>query len=174
MPLKGLIMLFGSQEKFAIECSTIKMIGTFFYGKLRIWFNSKIIGLFTEEVITLASTTGSLKDSLESMVPETSEEIITMQEEALLQTVWKTIYVVEDEEKKPFDLNEFTKMRKYVWIDSCEGFENVRSIRVSLQDSQKIIWKIDDEGVVNSAIIPNNEYCFVLTSFLEWLEKQTT
>lgn len=165
-------MIFGSKENFAIECSDIKKMGSFFNGKLRIWINSKTIGLNTEEVITNESTTGRLKDSLKSMTPETSEEIITMEDEALLQTVWSAVYVIGDEEKKPFDLNEFSRMSKYVWIDSCEGFEDVRSIRISLQDNQKIIWKLDHEKYVNSAVIPNSEYCSVTISFLKWLETQ--
>jgi hypothetical protein len=156
-------MIFGDKNSFAIECEFTHQIEEFLYGKFRVWVDHQALGTFSEEVITLLCTTGVLRKSVRNATPLASE----LSAQAFLDMVWETCYG-----SGGYDEQEHQKWGHYVWFDSCEGFENTRSVIAQTENGVRIVWQLQDEQSASERFVPERVYSVTVSKFTAWFDKQ--
>lgn len=158
-------MIFGSPSQFAVEAEITSQSGTMVFGWFRIWACGVPIGRCTEEVIDLTCTTGRLREPISDL----PEELRGLTPADLLRLVWKVVYGDDAE----FDIATFTRLRPFVWIDSSEGFEGLRSVASCDRGVCRLVWQdADTDSSVRQAELPLTQYNAIASQFLAWLDRE--
>ena len=155
-------MIFGEKQSFAVECEFTSQIGLWLYGRFRVWVGGHPIGTYSEEVLTLACTTGVLRRPVETATPS----VKSLRPQDLLDRVWAVVYGSGD-----YNEDEHRASHPYVWFDACEGFEPVRSVIAKIAGSYRIVWQLAGELSAQERYIAVQEYDSVVSSFNLWLDR---
>lgn len=142
-------MIFGERQLFAVECELTSRVGRWIYGRFRVWVAANPIGAYTDEVIDLKGTTGVLRQP----IPRASPAMAALGPDEFLELVWSACYG-----DGQYNDTECRALRQHVWFDSCEGFENVRSVIAKVETNYRIVWRISGETSAREQIVPATVY----------------
>ncbi len=156
-------MIFGEKPLFAVECEFTSRDGRWIYGRFRVWAGGDPIGSYTDEVIDLKGTTGVLRQ----IVSPAPAAVATLGAQEFLEWVWTACY--GDGE---YNEAAWAAARPYVWFDSCEGFENVRSVIANVGTDYRIVWQISGERAAREQMVPAKRYESVTAAFIAWLDHE--
>lgn len=154
-------MIFGDPTCFAAEGDFTAQSGTFVYGRFRVWVAGCAVGTFAEQVLDLVGTTGVLRRP----VPPASRSAAALGGQEFLEKVWSVVY-----DTGPWNAREHREWSPYVWFDSCEGFEPVRSVIADMGDWHRVVWQLAGEMQAREFRVPLATYEGVTTDFLRWLD----
>lgn len=156
-------MIFGDPTQLAVEAEITSQHGTFVFGRLRVWACDVSIGRYSEEVIDLKSTTGRFREPIAAI----TSDLRSHTSADFLNHVWNVVYG----SGSGFDIEQFCQLRAFVWIDSCEGFENIRSVASHDNDVCRIVWQnIEGDNTVREMSLPSYQYNAIVQEFLAWLD----
>ena len=154
-------MIFGERHSFAVECEFTSQNGTWIYGRFRVWVGGHPIGTYSEEVLTLLCTTGVLRKS----IAVADSDVASLSPQEFLDLVWGAVY-----DGAEYNHDGHRIWSPYVWFDSCEGFEPVRSVIAKIADTFRIVWQHANEGFAREHYVGVREYGSVVCDFIVWLD----
>ncbi|XZE35485.1 hypothetical protein SH501x_000983 [Pirellulaceae bacterium SH501] len=156
-------MIFGDPTQLGIEAEITSQHGTFVFGRLQIWASDVPIGRYSEEVIDLKSTTGRFREPIAAL----TSDLCSHTSADFLNHVWNVVYG----SNSGLDIEQFGRLRPFVWIDSCEGFENIRSVASRDNGVCRIVWQnMEGDNVVREISLPSYQYNAIVEEFLSWLD----
>jgi hypothetical protein len=158
-------MIFGEKQLFAVECEFTSQIKRWVYGRFRVWVGGHPIGTYSEEILDLMGTTGALRNPVRAA----SSVVLSLSAQVFLDTVWAAAYVSNDH-SDGYNHEEFLTLSPYVWFESCEGFENVRSVIAIDGSNHRIVWHISGDSSAKEQYVPSSVYEAVTSEFNLWLD----
>jgi hypothetical protein len=158
-------MIFGGKQLFAVECEFTSQIKRWVNGRFRVWVGGDPIGTYSDEVLDLMGTTGTLRNPVRAA----SSVVLSLTAQVFLDTVWAAVYV-SDDHSDGYNHEEFPTWSPYVWFESCEGFENVRSVIAMYGSNYRIVWHISGDPSVKEQYVPSSVYEAVTSAFNLWLD----
>ena len=161
-------MIFGEKQLFAVECEFTSQLERWVYGKFCVWVGGHRIGSYSEEVLDLKGTTGVLRGPVKAA----SSVVVSLSSQAFLDTVWNAVYVWNSKQSDVgYNDEDCRKWCPYIWFDSCEGFENVRSVIATDGGQHRIVWHILGESSAREQFVPSAVYEVVRSEFVSWLDR---
>ena len=167
-------MVFGSQERFAVESIVYQRSLDGVLGHLRLWIGGEPVGEFRQNLM-LYTPALFMRDFLAQLGPRNHYSLDGKTGEEILQIVYWALYSDGEksaEEKAHLQYRQFSDIYEKCELCPrlCPSFDGSEAVLLEEENRDRVIWKAFGQDEVREIVLHKGECLSALRGFVEWFD----
>ncbi|BAY07539.1 Imm42 family immunity protein [Calothrix sp. NIES-2098] len=163
-------MIFGLQQRFAIESELDSSTPQYLFGKICLWSSSMRLGNY-DQVVLLPPVANFFQKTLRFQGKRTDQLLSTSSAGEVLNTIRSILY--RNLEYEGFIQQNFQQRKRYEKFCICpngsEAFDGEFAVLIESSEGERFIWEDFKTKNIHEIMLASAEYETVIQAFLDWI-----